>query len=80
MEGAGLLETLHYNKGHQGSNPGGHYFFFLNVSINKKPFFFSEVVIYETVIAVIKSVTTLACDILLFPIQYILISLTSSKV
>jgi hypothetical protein len=34
-------------KGHQGLNPGGHNFVFLNVSINKKPIFFSEVVIYE---------------------------------
>jgi len=30
--------------GHQGSNPGGHSFSFLNISINKKPVFFSEVV------------------------------------
>jgi len=33
--------------GHQGSNPGGHSFNFLNVSIDKKPFFFSEVVTYK---------------------------------
>jgi hypothetical protein len=33
---------------HMGSNPGGHCFVFLNVSINKKPFFVSEVVTYET--------------------------------
>jgi len=38
-------ENLTYEKGHQGSSPGGHNFVFLNVSINKKPFFFSEVVI-----------------------------------
>jgi hypothetical protein len=28
--------------------PGGHSFVLLNVSINKKPFFFSQVVQYET--------------------------------
>ena len=31
-------------KGHQGLNPGDHRFCSLNVSINKKPFFFSQVV------------------------------------
>jgi hypothetical protein len=35
------------SKGHQGTNPGGHHFVFLNVSINKKPFFFSEVVTFK---------------------------------
>jgi len=35
-------------KGHQGSNPGGHDFIFLNTSINKKPFSFSQVVTYKT--------------------------------
>jgi hypothetical protein len=34
-------------KGHQGSNPGGHSFVFLNASINNKPIFFSEVVSYK---------------------------------
>ena len=38
---AKFLLTLTYRKGHQGSNPGGHSFVFLNVSINKKPVFFS---------------------------------------
>jgi hypothetical protein len=33
--------------GHQGLNPGGHSFVFLNVAINKKPLFFSEVVVSE---------------------------------
>jgi hypothetical protein len=41
------LQPLQYKKGHQGSNPGGHSFVFLNVSINKKPIFFSEVVNYK---------------------------------
>ena len=36
-----LLQTLTYRKGNQGSNLGGHSFVFLNVSINKKPVFFS---------------------------------------
>ena len=39
-----FLLTLTYKKGHRVSNPGGHSFDFLNVSINKKPIFFSEVV------------------------------------
>jgi hypothetical protein len=46
---ANLLETLTYEKGHQESSPGGHSFSFLNVSINKKPVFFSEVVIYKNI-------------------------------
>jgi hypothetical protein len=37
---AKLLQTLQCKKSHQGANPGGHSFVFLNVSINKKPFFF----------------------------------------
>jgi hypothetical protein len=28
------------------ADPGGHHFVVLNVAINKKPIFFSEVVIY----------------------------------
>jgi hypothetical protein len=40
-------ENLIYEKGHQGSNPGGHSFVFLNISINKKPFYLSQVVTYE---------------------------------
>ena len=35
-------------KGCQGTNPGGHSFVFLNVSINNKLIFFSEVVICRT--------------------------------
>ena len=35
-------------KGRQGTNPGGHSFVFLNVSINNKLIFFSEVVICRT--------------------------------
>jgi hypothetical protein len=35
---------LTYRKGHQGSNPGGHSFVFLKISINNKPDFVSEVV------------------------------------
>jgi hypothetical protein len=34
-------------KGHQGKNPGGHSFVFLNVSINNKPVFVSEVVTFK---------------------------------
>jgi len=33
--------------GHQGSNPGGRNFVVLNVSLNKKLFFVSEVVHYK---------------------------------
>jgi hypothetical protein len=29
------------------ADPGGHHFVVLNVAINKKPIFFSEVVIYK---------------------------------
>jgi hypothetical protein len=42
-----LLESLTYKNGHQELNPGGHSFVFLNVSINKKPVFFSEVVTFK---------------------------------
>jgi hypothetical protein len=38
-----LLETLINSKWPPGVDPGGHRFAFLNVSINKKSFFFSEV-------------------------------------
>jgi hypothetical protein len=41
------LLTLTYRKSHQGSNPSGHNFVFRNVSINKKPFSLSQVVIYK---------------------------------
>jgi hypothetical protein len=41
------LQILHYEKGHQGLNPGGHNFVFLNVSIKKKPFFVSQVVTFK---------------------------------
>ena len=44
---------LTYEKGHQGLNPGGHCFHFLNTSINKKPIFVLEVVIFGKVITVI---------------------------
>jgi hypothetical protein len=44
---AKFLLTLTYEKGHQGSNPGGHSIDFLNVSINNKPVFFSEVVSFK---------------------------------
>jgi hypothetical protein len=37
-------------KCHQGSNPGGHSFSFLNTSINKKQIFFSAVVILKTLL------------------------------
>jgi hypothetical protein len=40
-QNAKFLLTLHYKNGHQGSNPGGHSFVFLNVSINKESVFFS---------------------------------------
>jgi len=40
-------KVLTNNKWPLGIDPGGHHFVVLNVSINKKPFFFSEVVTYE---------------------------------
>ena len=42
---AKFLLPLIYEKGHQEIDPGGHSFVFLNVSINNKAIFFSEVVI-----------------------------------
>jgi hypothetical protein len=42
-----LLESLINNKRPPRFDPGGHSFVFLNVSINKKLFFFSEVVVYK---------------------------------
>ena len=50
-----LLETLHYKKRPPRVDPGGHSFVFLNVSINKKPVFFSEVVINKKAIFRFKS-------------------------
>jgi len=44
-----VIELHSKVKGHQGSNLGGHSFVFLNVSINKKPFFFSEVVNFNNI-------------------------------
>ena len=41
-----LLQTLINKKGHQGSNPGGHSFVVLNVSINNTPVFVLEVLTY----------------------------------
>ena len=43
-----LLKTLTNNKRPPGVDPDGHSFVFLNDSINKKPIFFSEVVIFRT--------------------------------
>jgi hypothetical protein len=43
----GLSKALTYSNGHQGSSPGGHSFVFLDISINEKPLFFSEVVTYR---------------------------------
>jgi len=34
-------------KGHQGTDPDGLSFVFLNTSINKKPFFLSQIVTYK---------------------------------
>jgi hypothetical protein len=42
-----FLLPLINNKWPPGDDPSGHCFVFLNVSINKKPFFFSEVVTYR---------------------------------
>ena len=42
-----FLLTLINNKWPPGTDPGGHHFVVLNVSINNKPFFFSAVVIYR---------------------------------
>lgn len=42
-----FLQPLTNNKWPLGIDPGGHHFVVLNISINKKPFFFSEVVIFE---------------------------------
>jgi hypothetical protein len=43
-----FLQPLTNNKWPLGSDPGGHHFVVLNVSINKKPLFFSEVVTKKT--------------------------------
>jgi len=40
-----MAYILHHRKDHP--FPGGHNFVFLNVSINKKPFFLSEVVTFK---------------------------------
>ena len=47
VRNAELLQTLQFKKGHRGTNPGGQNFAFLNVSINEKPFFASEVVTFN---------------------------------
>jgi hypothetical protein len=44
-------------KGHQGLNPGGHCFSFLNTSINKNSIFLSQVVIFGKVIT-LNMITT----------------------
>ena len=44
----GFQRLMTNNKWPLEIDPGGHHFVVLNVSINKKPVFVSEVVIYET--------------------------------
>jgi hypothetical protein len=51
--------TLINNKRPPRVDPGGHSFVFLNISINKKPIFFSEVVTY-------KKLRRLGCHPVLF--------------
>ena len=42
-----ILTDPALRKGHQGTDSGGHNYVLLNVSINKKPIFFLEVVLYR---------------------------------
>jgi len=49
-------EIYIYKKGHQGSNPGGHHFVVLNVSINNTPVFVSAVVQSETAQNIFNSI------------------------